>query len=137
MTMQEWWNYLVHNQEIRTSFSNQPGDEGERILREYKEGDTVVAYASGYGAIGWGIIKNQDSYKLLSPGNQDDVLKGRMRHRLKVQWKSVIRNANQALSSQTIKKQLGGHHPISTRVKIDDSVAKRIMEQLDNASDYK
>jgi len=131
MTMQEWWNYLLHNQEIRTSFDNHPDDEGERILREYKEGDTVIAYASGYGAVGWGIVKTPNSYKLLSLGNQDDVLNGRMRHRLKVQWKSVIQDVNQAVTSHTIK-QFGGHHPISTRVKIEDSVAKQLLARLDN-----
>jgi hypothetical protein len=136
MSVQKWWDHLIHNQEIRTSFSNQPGDEGERILREYKEGDTVIAYVSGHGAIGWGIVKTPDSYKLLAGDVPDDVLNGRMRHRLKVQWKSIIKNVNQGLSSQIIK-QLGGHHPISTRVRIEDSVAKRIMEQIDNVSGYR
>lgn len=136
MSVQKWWDHLIHNQEIRTSFSNQPGDEGERILREYKEGDTVIAYASGHGVIGWGIVQTPDSYKLLASDGPDDVLNGRMRHRLKVQWKSIIKNVNQGLSSQIIK-QLGGHHPISTRVRIEDSVAKRIMEQIDNVSGYR
>lgn len=131
MTVQAWWDYLVDNKEIRTSFSNQAGDEGERILREYRAGDTVIAYASGYGAIGWGIIENPDSYKLLPLGHKDDVLDGRMRHRLKVQWKSVIKDVDQALPSSTIK-QFGGHHPISTKVKIEDSVARQLIEKIES-----
>ena len=131
MSIQEWWDYLVRNQEIRTSFSNQPGDEGERLLREYIQGDTIIAYASGYGAVGWGIVDKPSSYKLLSPGDPDDVLNGRMRHRMKVSWKSIIQDVNQALSPGAIG-QLGGHHPISTKVKIEDAVAKQLMVKLGN-----
>jgi hypothetical protein len=135
MTMQAWWDYLVRKQEIRTSFGNQPGDEGERILREYREGDTVIAYASGCGAVGWGVVEKPNSYKLVPGRDKDDVLNGRMRHRLKVRWKSFIEDVNDALKPQMIK-QLSGHPPMRTRVRIDDSVAIQLIERLDNVSDH-
>jgi len=48
----DWWTFLVQKGQISTSFNNQSGDEGERILKSYVSGDVVVAYAKGYGAIG-------------------------------------------------------------------------------------
>ena len=71
---QDWWQYLYETGQISTGFSNQPGDEGERILKNYIQGDTIVAYATGYGAVGWGIIEKPETYKLLRPGSTGDRL---------------------------------------------------------------
>jgi len=51
---QQWWEYLVQKGQISTGFSNEPNDEGERILKNYIKGDTILAYATKYGAVGWG-----------------------------------------------------------------------------------
>ena len=52
---QNWWEYLIHTQRIPACFDNQIGDQGHRILHKYIEGDTIIAYASNFGAIGYGI----------------------------------------------------------------------------------
>lgn len=128
--MQLWWDYLIRKNEIATGFGNRIGDEGEQILREYKQGDTIIAYASGYGAVGWGIVENPDSYRLLSPGITGDELNGLMLHRLNVSWQSVAKKLNDAVSAGEIKS-LGGHHPIPTKVSIEKPVAKRLIAELD------
>ena len=62
--------------QITASFSCQPGDEGERLLKRYVKGDTIIAYAKWHGAVGWGTIENPKSYRLIEKGSADDKLGG-------------------------------------------------------------
>lgn len=64
-----WWDFLKKRGEISTGFENQPGDEGESILKSYVAGDTIIAYAKSFGAVGWGVIET-GSYRLTSQGTQ-------------------------------------------------------------------
>jgi hypothetical protein len=81
---QKWWDFLVKQGQIPACFEDSPGDQGEKTLTKYIAGDKVVAYAGGYGAVGWAIVDNPPKYRLLSPGDKDDFLKGSCRHRLSV-----------------------------------------------------
>jgi hypothetical protein len=127
---QEWWEYLLENSQIAASFTNQRGDEGERLLQDYIKGDRVLAYSSGYGAIGYGIIKKPNSYTLVPANSDKDFLNGRMRHRLAIRWKTVTRDLNNAISAKRIR-ELGGHHPIPMKVNIkQEEVAKKLIEEM-------
>ena len=127
---QDWWDYLVKAQQISTSFENEPGDEGERILKKYIRGDTVIAYASGHGAVGVGVIKAPTSYHLLSPSDKGNTLSGHL-HRMAVKWEFIAKKLSDGLAPDDIKA-LGGYPPIRTSVRIDDSVAERLIAALKN-----
>ncbi|MCK5175201.1 MAG: hypothetical protein KAR47_17540, partial [Planctomycetes bacterium] len=127
---EQWWRYLVEKKKITTSFYCQAGDQGERILKKYIAGDTVIAYATGFGAIGWGVIEKPNSYKLLKSGSPEDVLNGFHLHRLDIKWKCVFDKLSDAIRPEVIRDKYGLYHPISTSVKVDEQKAKRLIEDM-------
>jgi len=127
---QGWWTSLIANSQIPACFDNAPGDQGEQLLTRYVAGDVVVAYAKGFGAVGWGAIENPNTYRLLRPGDKGDYLNGDCRHRLTVKWKATAHNLKDALPAEEIRKEFGIHHPISTSVSIKYADAKRLIERL-------
>lgn len=50
------------------------------------KGDRIVAYAKGFGAIGWGQIE-KTNYRLVTSGSDADRMNGELRHRLRIDWK--------------------------------------------------
>lgn len=126
---QEWWTYLVKKGQISTGFSNEPGDEGERILNSYIEGDTILAYASRYGAIGWGEIE-KPKYKLLAPGSKEDKLGGTHLHRLNIKWRNVVEKLEDGFSASLVRNEFDIYHPVSTSVSVDDEKAKRLIAKM-------
>jgi len=127
----DWWRFLVEKEQISTDFGNQPGGQGERVLKNYISGDVIIAYCSGYGAIGWGQIERPGSYKLLKPGDPEDFLGGSQLHRLKVKWKATAPSIKQGIRADVVRKEYGIYHPVSTSVKINDEKAHRLMQALD------
>jgi hypothetical protein len=127
---QEWWNFLVKHSQIPACFEDSPGDQGEKTLAKYVAGDKVVAYAGGFGAIGWGIIENPRTYRLLPPGDKDDFLKGVCRHRLSVTWKATAHLLSEALSADAIRSEFSIYHPISTSVSMDQIKGQQLLERL-------
>lgn len=128
MTNQAWWEYLVKKSQIAASFTNQRGGPGELLLQEYVQGDRVLAYSSGHGAVGYGIIETPNKHILAETDSEDDVLKGRMRHRLPIKWLAIIPNLRDAVKAQEIKR-IGGYPPIPTKVRIKDSAIGRELEK--------
>ena len=126
----DWWSYLVKTGQIATSFECQPGDQGENILKNYIKGDTIIAYVKEYGAAGWGIIKNPDSYKLLNPGDKDDFLNGVHLHRLNIDWQCTVDKIEDALRPAELLKKYGIFHPMSTSVRIDPNKAKQLLKDM-------
>jgi len=126
-----WWRYLVKVGQISASFSNEPGDQGEYLLRSYISGDRVVAYAKGYGAVGWGIIRRPESYRLVAQGSKDDRNEGFHRHRIAVEWKSVASSLKEGLSPAAIRDRFGIHHPVSTSVSIKPEKGEALIIELD------
>jgi hypothetical protein len=127
----EWWNFLVKNKIITADFDNQPGDQGERLLRGYISGDIIIAYASGYGAIGWGIIDDNKPYYLTPKGSKDDFLNGSHLHRRGVNWRTVARNLEDCLHTNFIRDMLDIYHPVGTSANIQDEKAKRLIKKID------
>ena len=125
-----WWKFLVQKKQIPASFKNQPGDQGEKILTGYISGDTIVTYAKGYGAVGWGVIDNPNSYKLLRPGDSGDQLNGELLHRIGISWKATAERLNKGISPDIVRKEFGIYHPVSTSVSIDKMKAKKLIEKL-------
>ena len=115
---QDWWHYLVQKGKIATSFKESPGDRGEKLLREYKKGDVVFAYASKYGALGYGIIQNPSSYKLLSAGDNGDVANGYLLHRLDIRWKAVFIDIKYGIKASELQRKFKLKFPRQTKEKI-------------------
>lgn len=125
-----WWHFLVEKGQISTDFGNQPGGQGERVLKSYISGDVIIAYCSGYGAIGWGEIRSPDSYKLLTSDDPEDFLEGSQLHRLRIDWKSIAPSIEQGIRADVVRKQYGIYHPVSTSVKINSDKARQLIEAL-------
>ena len=125
---QKWWDYLKDKSEIPAGFENQPGDEGERILKEYIKGDRIIAYAKGFGAVGWAKIENP-VYRLI-PERDDEAKMGYHRHRLKVSWQNCAKNLTDGISSREFEKKTNAYHPIQTSSRIDAAEAEKLITML-------
>jgi hypothetical protein len=129
---EQWWQYLKTNKIITANFKNEPGDEGEKLLTSYREGDTIIAYANSFGAVGWGIIKQNSNYRLIEAGSSEDVRHGRHLHRLDIEWQCVADKIENAISAKDILSKFGVHHPIKTSVRIDNEKGKLLIQELEN-----
>ena len=127
---EDWWNFLVEKQQIPTSFQNIEDDQGEKILKKYVPGDTIIAYARGFGAIGWGVIPNPPKYKLLDLGDDEDFLNGDCRHRLGIKWKLVAKKLSDGITPDIIRNEFGIYHPVSTSVSIDPDKCRRLIKYM-------
>jgi hypothetical protein len=127
---QDWWSFLVSSGQIPACFEDSPGDQGERVLRKYISGDIVVAYAAGYGAVGWGKVESPDTYKLIPIGDKDDRMGGVCRHRIRVKWHAIATKLEQSMPAEQVRKDYAIYHPISTSVSIDPIDGKKLIEAL-------
>lgn len=128
-----WWEYLINKKQISASFDNQPGDKGEAILKRYRKGDIVFAYASKNGCIGYGIIdKGTTSYKLIKINSEDDkfIKPGHHLHRLSIDWKVCIRNIKKAITSKELKEIFQISHPIQTSSSILTGNVEELIKEL-------
>jgi hypothetical protein len=126
----DWWKHLRSTGQIACGFSNRHGDRGTEILSQFVPGDRIVAYASGHGAIGWGVIPQGASYRLLLPGDPEDVTGGEMLHRLPIRWRATAKHIGDAISPAEFEKQTGIYHPLSTSSSIDAEKGERLVEIL-------
>jgi len=128
---EKWWQFLVKRGQIPACFQDSPGDQGEKILTKYVAGDRIVAYARGAGALGWGVVKDPKLYKLLPPGDPDDVLKGGgCRHRLPIEWRATAKSLSAALPAEDIRIEFNIYHPIRTSVSMDTVRGEQLLKKL-------
>ncbi len=128
-----WWSYLKTNNVITAGFEGKAGDQGEKILTSYRKGDRIIAYASGYGAIGWGIIKEYPTYRLIEPGSAEDIRNGDHMHRLNINWQCVADKIGDAISATDILNNFAIHHPVSTSVRLTDiEKAQLLIQELED-----
>jgi hypothetical protein len=113
-----WWKYLRDKGEIPASWENQPGDDGELLLKSYRRGDRIVAYAKGYGAVGWGTIQ-QPTYRLVRAGSEDDRRGGELRHRLAINWDATANRLEDGMPPAEIRTN-----------SIESNKAQRFLEAL-------
>ena len=129
----KWWSYLSKNKIITTGFDGQEGDQGYKILHSYIIGDKIIAYASGYGAIAYGILEKDpyDSYKLArEKDNQASPFPGEHLHRIEIKWEANAEELKNGIPSQEIRENFGIYHPISTKVKINREGGEKLIEKL-------
>lgn len=125
-----WWSYLTSHNKISANYGNRPGDQGEQLLKSFIRGDQIVAYAGGHGAVGWGTIKNPQSYTLLNPGDKEDLLNGHYLHRLDIQWRATADTLSNAIPSAEIRERFDIYHPVSTSVRIKRNKAERLIKEM-------
>ena len=111
------------NKVITAGFDGEAGDEGERLLRSFVVGDTLIAFATGKGAVGFGVIKkaSSETYKLIEPGTAEDIAEGYHLHRANIEWLYVAPSLSNAISARDVREKFGIHHPIRTSCWIDNS----------------
>lgn len=129
---QKWWEFLVENKQIPAGFDGVLGDQGTKILTSYISGDHIIAYAKGYGAVGWGIIEKPDSYHLAKDGGNEDFRDGDCMHRLSINWKLTVNNLSEGVKAGDIREKFGIYHPLSTSVSIDSINAKNLIGYLND-----
>jgi len=132
---QKWWEYLVASKQIPACFDSMPGDQGEKILTSYIAGDVIIAYAKGFGAIGWGVIEKPDSYHLAKIGSSEDYWNGNCMHRLSINWKAIAVKLSDGILPNIVRDEFNIYHPISTSVSIDSYKVKNLITALNQ--DYK
>lgn len=127
---QDWWRYLVDNGLITASFDNQPGDRGEEILRNYQIGDTVLAYISKKGCVGYGEIIDL-KYELIENGSKDDVCPtpGHHLHRKTIKWLYFL-NVDKAIPTTQFEKEYQVPHPIQTSSRIKRGNIKGLVDKI-------
>lgn len=126
---QRWWELLTRKGQIPACFDSMPGDQGERIMKKYIDGDRIIAFAKSYDAIGWGEI-NRPNYRLIDQGSEDDFLEGNCLHRLNIKWKAYAKNLSDGVSASEIWKDFDVYHPVSTSVSIDEEKGARLIQRL-------
>ena len=127
----EWWTYLKASGQITAGYSNQPGDEGERLLEGYVQGDKVFAYASGYGALGWGVIEDPKSYRLIKIDEKGQRFTEQHRHRMNINWHAVAPHIEEGIPANFVRDNYGLHHPIRTSISIRPEQAVLLRNGLD------
>ena len=128
-----WWGFLKVSGQICTGFKNQPGDKGEHILKSYVSGDAIIAYANRYGVIGWGVIENPNSYRLLDQGHADDRRQGKYLHRIEIRWKVVVDSLDYGIKPSELRTEYGLRHPRNTSEHLwgsSEDKAKQLIEEL-------
>lgn len=121
-----------HRQEglLSASFSNEPGDAGDRILNSYVAKNTVIAYASGYGAVGWGVIESP-SYSLVDRGYDRFSESGLHRHRLEgMRWMHFAPSVRKAVTAKELKENFNLAHPIQTKSRIKREQAEALIAEM-------
>lgn len=120
----EWWARNVLMGIITTGFDNRAGDQGEHLLQTLCEGDWVIAYASGYGAVGAGRVLGEDTYQLLRHRDLPANYESDHRHIRSVQWIYFFSCLEDAIPFAQL--QLNNRH-MPTRIRLSDQNARRII----------
>jgi hypothetical protein len=124
----DWWGHCVKDKFIAASFDNAPNDRGEILLKSYIQGDKIIAYANGKGAVGCGVIDNPNSYKLVKEHSNEDYLKGKLLHRVNINWEANVK-LNNAISANDLKETYQIYPPIQTSsmIKSNENADRLIM----------
>ena len=133
-----WFNIGFENQEaldemknhkfISAGFDGVDGDREDQIMNSFIKGDSIVAYASKYGVVGYGKV-NVGTYELIKLNSPDDYFNGDHLHRIKVDWINIKNSLNDAIKAKELKEIVGISNPIQTKqlfpkTKIQDLLSK-------------
>ena len=133
--IQEWWDAGKSQSELSCGFKGERGDQGTVILEQkYTSGDTIIAYAKGYGAIGYGVIPSTAKYRLLEEG--DDFGGLGHPHRLDIEWKRVTGPLEDGIPAGEVRERHDLYHPVSTSCEIAPEKAKAVIAEMDASATF-
>jgi hypothetical protein len=113
---------------VSVGFRDEPG-KAVAALRPLAPGDRILAYVSGLGAVGAGVVAPGALLSVISEQeSQRSPSLGHHRHVLAVNWDSVIDGIEDAVSPALVVERYGLFHPSSTRQQISQR------EHIDAAS---
>ncbi|MGQ0659592.1 HNH endonuclease [Sphingosinicella sp.] len=112
-TMQSLWDSLRGSGTITAGFGNEPGGRGQQVLRRYQAGDTIFAYANGFGVVGYGIAEGPQSYRLVANARRGS----NHRHEARVSWQATAGDIHDALPPFAVR-QITHHLPRQTSEKV-------------------
>ena len=142
------WEAIHKKGMIPCGFDGQLNDRGTQIMRNYVEGDTIIAYQSRTGILGYGVITEP------AKGNFDDSddknnhyeQKGGYRlyerdspigspHTLKIEWKYIL-SEKTAIKTGEFEEKFKIYHPIQTssKIRLQDK-AKELLELIEEKSE--
>jgi hypothetical protein len=124
-TLQSLWDSLRKKGIITAGFGNRPGDRGERVLKRYQKGDVIFAYANGFGVVGYGIAKGQETYRLVAAAKHGS----NHRHEAGIAWQLVVAELIHAVPSSAFRP-LTFHQPRQTSERLSGLGAERLMFEL-------
>jgi HNH endonuclease len=96
MSHQDWWGFLRKNSIFAVGFEDTlertypPGKAKNTILLP-DEGDIIVAYAAGWGPVGYGIVGTRSSYKEI-----DKRVRDNWRHQRSIEWRATCDDLTEA-----------------------------------------
>lgn len=131
----DWWQFLKQQSVVPACFDEEINDVGHQLLNSYVPGDRIIAYARGYGALGWAEVTNQSSYTLVDERSKDDAnptRPGCCRHRLTVKWHDCAENLDDAIRASEVRKKFNIYHPLRTSVGINVDSAEMLIEEMHN-----
>jgi hypothetical protein len=124
---QDWWQYVKTNNVLSCI-------NPEQKNATYCKGDTIIAYANEYGALGWGIITKDTTYKKIEEGSVEDVKNGTHLYRLKdLEWQCVANNIEDGIKGGDVLSEFNIHHPLSAFSRITkNEEAELLIQELEN-----
>jgi hypothetical protein len=130
--LERWWAHHLRQKMISASFNNERGDAGDKLLNSYVAKDSIIAYASGFGAIGWGVV-DLPAYELVGRGHDEFSEGGKQLHRLGgVKWKNAVNSLKDAIGPRELKEKFGLSHPIQTKARIRREQAEGLISEMKN-----
>lgn len=115
---QPWWDYLRNYGVITTGFEGRKGDRGEKLLRRYKAGDIIFAYANRFGVLAAAVIEKPDSYRLLKKSDKEMIHNSNHRHRLNVTWICAFEKLGNGIQFKDFNKKFDLYFPRGTSQEI-------------------
>lgn len=100
---QNWWSELQRLSILTCGFDNQPGDDGEKILTRFQQGDRILAYAEDTGFVAVAEIDPTRPYKLVDQAELTSAFANGHRHWLGVHWVHVIPNLADAVAHRAVR----------------------------------
>lgn len=127
-----WWTRHLSMEMISTGFDNAPDDRGERILLDVDKDDWVIAYANQFGAIGAGVARGDETYRLVEPHELPANFESRHRHFRAVDWVHYVASLQDGVPFSELQLSAAPRH---TKTELTDhDNAERIIRLLSEKS---
>ncbi|MDG9930342.1 MULTISPECIES: hypothetical protein [unclassified Pseudomonas] len=126
---QNWWSELQRLSILTCGFENQPGDDGEKILTRFQQGDRILAYAEDTGFVAVAEIDPTRPYELVDQAQLTPAFANGHRHWLGVRWVHLIPNLADAVAHREVRSAPVRHTCAATNDATGQEVQSLVAEQ--------